>query len=195
MRFVSGMSHAGMFIMSFGLAVEYTGPRWRVFTGCLIETPFAIGKHLHRLPTYFRIRTARLPILGGLIVGLLSWAGIRDWRTLQLVCSTPALLLLSYQWLIPESPRWLLAVKKFERLEKDVEKTAEKNGRAFPTEVMKRLRSDHESDAGKSDDNASASLLDMVRPMPIALRNMKAPLVWFKMRIDKVIQWNTSPAL
>ena len=44
MRFVSGMSHAGMFIMSFGLAVEYTGPRWRVFTGCLIETPFAIGK-------------------------------------------------------------------------------------------------------------------------------------------------------
>ena len=45
MRFVSGMSHAGMFIMAFGLAVEYTGPRWRVFTGCLIETPFAIGKH------------------------------------------------------------------------------------------------------------------------------------------------------
>ena len=45
MRFVSGMSHAGMFIMSFGLAVEYTGPRWRVFTGCLIETPFAIGKY------------------------------------------------------------------------------------------------------------------------------------------------------
>ena len=110
---------------------------------------------------------------------------------MQLVCSTPALLLLSYQWLIPESPRWLLAVKKFERLEKDVEKTAEKNGRAFPTEVMKRLRSDHESDAaGKSDDNASASLLDMVRPMPIALRNMKAPLVWFKMRIDKVIHFS-----
>ena len=114
---------------------------------------------------------------------------------MQLVCSTPALLLLSYQWLIPESPRWLLAVKKFERLEKDVEKTAEKNGRAFPTEVMKRLRSDHEGDAGKSDDNESASLLDMVRPMPIALRNMKASLVWFKMRIDTAIQWNTSPAL
>ena len=44
MRFVLGMSHAGMFIMSFGLAVEYVGPKWRVFTGCLIETPFAIGK-------------------------------------------------------------------------------------------------------------------------------------------------------
>ena len=48
MRFVLGMSHAGMFIMSFGLAVEYVGPRWRVFTGCLIETPFAIGKHQFR---------------------------------------------------------------------------------------------------------------------------------------------------
>ena len=31
------------------------------------------------------------------------------------------------------APRWLLAVKKFEKLEKDVEKTAEKNGRAYPT--------------------------------------------------------------
>ena len=109
---------------------------------------------------------------------------------MQLVCSTPALLLLSYQWLIPESPRWLLAVKKFERLEKDVEKTAEKNGRAFPKEVMKMLRSDHESDAGESDDNASASLLDMVRPMPIALRNMKAPLEWFKIRIVCIKPFN-----
>lgn len=86
------------------------------------------------------------------------------------MCSTPALLLLSYQWIIPESPRWLLAVKKFERLEKDVEKTAKRNRRAYPTEVMKRLRSDHESETGKLD-NASASLLDLFRPMPIALRN------------------------
>ena len=120
-----------------------------------------------------RLSTTRAisrPTLGGLIVGLLSWAGIRDWRTLQLVCSTPALLLLSYQWLIPESPRWLLAVKKFERLEKDIERTAKKNGRARPTEVMKRLRSDHESETGKPE-NTSASLLDLFRPMPIALRN------------------------
>jgi OCT family organic cation transporter-like MFS transporter 4/5 len=44
MRFVSGVGHVGMFMMAFGLSLEYTGPRWRVFCGCLIETPFAIGK-------------------------------------------------------------------------------------------------------------------------------------------------------
>ena len=116
-------------------------------------------------------------IQGGLVVGLLSWAGIRDWRTLQLVCSTPALLLLSYQWLIPESPRWLLAVKKFDRLESDVEKAASKNGRACPTEVMKQLRSDHESETGNVDDDdggkkeSAATVLDLFRPLPIALRN------------------------
>ena len=89
------------------------------------------------------------------------------------MCSTPALLLLSYQWLIPESPRWLLAVKKFDRLESDVEKMAAKNGRACPTEVMKRLRSDHESEAGNMGDDGgkeSATALDLFRPLPIALR-------------------------
>ena len=114
-------------------------------------------------------------IQGGLVVGLLSWAGIRDWRTLQLVCSTPALLLLSYQWLIPESPRWLLVMKKFDRLESDVKKAAAKNGRTYPTEVMKQLRSGHESEIGNVDVDGrkkeSATVLDLFRPLPIALRN------------------------
>lgn len=61
-------------------------------------------------------------------------------------------------------------MKKFDRLERDVEKTAKKNGRAYPTEVMKRLRSDHESETGKSDDK-SVSIMDLFRPMPIALRD------------------------
>ncbi len=87
-RFISGNGHVGMFMMAFGLALEYTGPEWRTFCGCLIETPFS---------------------LGGLIVGILAWCGIRDWKTLQLICSAPWILLLSYNWLIPESPRWLLA--------------------------------------------------------------------------------------
>ena len=72
---------------TFSLSLEYVGASHRTLFGILIETPFA---------------------LGGLVVGLVSWAGVRRWQTLSLVLSAPNLLLLSYYWLLPESPRWLI---------------------------------------------------------------------------------------
>lgn len=46
---------------------------------------------------------------GGLIVGIIAWLGIRNWRVLMLVCSAPAALLPLLWFVIPESPRWLIA--------------------------------------------------------------------------------------
>ena len=57
------MSHVGTFMMAFNLALEFVGMKYRTMFGILIETPFA---------------------LGGLIVGIVSYAGVRDWRTLTL---------------------------------------------------------------------------------------------------------------
>ena len=81
------MGHVGTFMMAFNLALECVGTKYRTMFGILIETPFAVG---------------------GLIVGIVSYAGVRDWRTLTLVLSAPNLLILSYWWLLPESPRWLI---------------------------------------------------------------------------------------
>ena len=50
-----------------------------------------------------------IPFLGGLLVGILSWAGIRNWRWLMGILSAPAALLSLLYFIIPESPRWLLA--------------------------------------------------------------------------------------
>ena len=72
---------------TFSLSLEYVGASHRTLFGILIETPFA---------------------LGGLVVALVSWAGVRRWQTLSLVLSAPNLLLLAYWWLLPESPRWLI---------------------------------------------------------------------------------------
>ena len=63
-RFISGLGHVGTFMTTFSLALEYVGPKYRTFTGIIIETPFS---------------------LGGLVVGLVSWAGVRRWQTLTLV--------------------------------------------------------------------------------------------------------------
>ena len=57
------MGHVGTFMMAFNLALEFVGMKYRTMFGILIETPFA---------------------LGGLIVGIVSYAGVRDWRTLTL---------------------------------------------------------------------------------------------------------------
>ena len=86
-RFISGLGHVGTFMTTFSLSLEYVGASHRTLFGILIETPFA---------------------LGGLVVGLVSWAGVRRWQTLSLVLSAPNLLLLAYWWLLPESPRWLI---------------------------------------------------------------------------------------
>ena len=50
-----------------------------------------------------------IPFSGGLLVGILSWAGIRNWRWLMGILSAPAALLSLLYFIIPESPRWLLA--------------------------------------------------------------------------------------
>ena len=86
-RFTSGLGHVGTFMTTFSLSLEYVGASHRTLFGILIETPFA---------------------LGGLVVALVSWAGVRRWQTLSLVLSAPNLLLLAYWWLLPESPRWLI---------------------------------------------------------------------------------------
>ena len=96
-------------MMSFTMSLEYVGPKYRAIFGILIETPFAMGKTKLGLALFF---FCRLFISGGLIAGLVSWAGVRDWQSLMLVLSLPNLLLLSLWWLLPESPRWLLVKQK-----------------------------------------------------------------------------------
>ena len=91
-RFLSAIGQVGLCISCCTLAVEYTGRNKRMFCGMFHGVPFAAG---------------------GLIVGLVAWAGIRDWRTLQYSCTLPWLGLLSWYFIFPESPRWLLAKGKF----------------------------------------------------------------------------------
>ena len=74
------MGHVGTFMMAFNLALEYVGLKYRTLFGILIETPFAIG---------------------GLIVGLVSYAGVRDWRMLTLGKFTKIFMkIINIKWMI-----------------------------------------------------------------------------------------------
>ena len=61
---------------------------------------------------------------------------IRDWVTLQLVAYVPWIVLLVLWFLIPESPRWLIASGRHDQAVKVIEKMAKANGKTVPNEVL-----------------------------------------------------------
>lgn len=85
--------------------MEITGVKWREVISVLYQIPFNLG-HL-TLPgfAYF----------------------IRDWHYLQFALSIPSVILISYYWLVPESPRWLLAVGRVDVAAIILEKSARMN--------------------------------------------------------------------
>ena len=73
--------------------------------------------------------------LGGLLVGFVSWAGVRDWKKLMFCLSIPNLFILFYWFILPESPRWLLAQKDQEEYEKVIAMAARINKKPLPKSI------------------------------------------------------------
>ncbi|XP_076063522.1 organic cation transporter protein-like isoform X2 [Oratosquilla oratoria] len=114
MRVFTGAGGVGLFQVSFVLAVEFIGKNWRTFCGIMIEIPFALGEAMTGILAYF----------------------IRDWRYLQVACTAPAFLLISYIWLMPESVRWLVSQQRRKEAVDIIEKVAKVNGVEMPTHLL-----------------------------------------------------------
>ena len=91
--------------MAFNLSIELVGPKKKTMIGILIQAPFAIGE---------------------VIVSFTAWM-IRDWKTFQIVVSAPLFLLLLLYFIIPESPRWLIATGRLTEAKDILEKASRKN--------------------------------------------------------------------
>merc|ERR1719378_2039395 len=101
-RFLIAFSVSGVFECGFVLVTEIVAPELR--------TPFGIGASLLPLIAYF----------------------IKDWTSLQLAISIPCILLASYYWFIPESPRWLIQAGRFEEAKEILKNAAKVNGNPIP---------------------------------------------------------------
>ncbi|XP_023932923.1 organic cation transporter protein-like [Lingula anatina] len=119
-RFVVGAADSGTFASLFVLAMELVGPSKRMLVGIVIEYFFAAGYVL--------------------VTGLAYT--LRHWRHLIATISAPSFVFVSYWWLIPESPRWLLASGK-ERQRNEAErilKHAAKINRAkLPEDIFENI--------------------------------------------------------
>ncbi|KAJ4428893.1 hypothetical protein ANN_25886 [Periplaneta americana] len=97
--------------------LELMGPRYRTFAGMVICMFFALGLSL-------------LALLGYLL---------RNWYTLSLATSVPFLLLFSYYWIIPESPRWLLSKNRIDEAEEIVQTMARINGKQVSKNFLRKM--------------------------------------------------------
>lgn len=105
MRFLTAAAVGGSMITSFVICTEILGGWWRMALSVLNHIPFSLGHTTLPVIAYYA----------------------RDWHTFQLAISLPALLLIVYWWVLPESPRWLLAVGRDEEAIRILEQAAKRN--------------------------------------------------------------------
>lgn len=128
------------FISSFVLVMELIGTRWRELISVLYQIPFNLG-HL------------TLPIFAYYL---------RDWRELQFALSIPSIVLISYYWLVPESPRWLFTVGKVNESATVLEKAAKFN--KIPTDSIKMNLEKYAISTNTSSNHSSkGNIIDLVR--------------------------------
>ncbi|KAM9363153.1 solute carrier family 22 member 7-like [Symphorus nematophorus] len=108
MRFFTGMSLAGISIISIVLNVEWCSIEHRTFAGIIISLDWTLGNWL--------------------LVGIAYC--INEWRMLILAVTSPLILsVIAWRWL-PESARWLLANGKADAAHHYIMKCAEMNNRS-----------------------------------------------------------------
>ncbi|XP_049840116.1 organic cation transporter protein isoform X3 [Schistocerca gregaria] len=99
-RLLIGMAGAGCFNCGFTLLTEVCHPTYRTLLSLLYNMSYPLGQLTIPVIAYY----------------------LRDWQKLQLAISIPAVVLIFNIWLLPESPRWLIARGQREKAWKIVKK-------------------------------------------------------------------------
>ena len=102
-KFLTGFFCAGNILSMFVLSNELVGGSMRAVVGTTMQVLF--GNILKLQSVFFIQASFALGIILFALVGFL----IQDWRSLTLTVSFLGLPFISLHWLLPESPRWLLA--------------------------------------------------------------------------------------
>lgn len=153
MRFITAMATGGTMVTSFVITMEIIGAKYREVMSVVYQIPFNLGHFTLAVFGYF----------------------IRDWRTLQFALSIPSILLLSYYWLVPESPRWLFTVGRLEEASKIITKAAKMN--KLPTEKINSTLETASKLKGVSTHKGNA--LDLVRTPNMRAKTFFICFNWF----------------
>ncbi|CAI6365097.1 unnamed protein product [Macrosiphum euphorbiae] len=153
LRFATALAIGGLMISSFVLTMEVVGGKWRTVVSTLHHIPFNLGHMSMALISYF----------------------IRNWRQFQLAITLPSLFFFTYWWIIPESPRWLLAMGKEKQARKILTAGASRNNRKLDGEFEKSLMN---SQPGKGAEENKGNLFDLFRTPNLRKKTLAVFFNW-----------------
>ncbi|XP_050669873.1 organic cation transporter protein-like isoform X1 [Leptidea sinapis] len=149
---------AGAYSTAFVIAMELVGPKGRVFGNTLINAVF---------------------VMGLMSLAALSWR-LQSWRNLLRVIYSPAILVLSYLWILNDSARWLLSKGRHNEAVAVLKKAAKMNKVNLPEELLMPLHeldklavSDPDTDKFKEDANNEIP----VKEESVFLKVMKSSII------------------
>ncbi|KAJ8943340.1 hypothetical protein NQ318_000555 [Aromia moschata] len=114
------------YISGFVLAVELVGPKKRALTGTVACSANA---------------------LGSIITATAAW-NLKSWKSLIYVLYTPAFLLVSYFWIVPESIRWNIKKGRLDEAKATLRKLARVNGKEIEEKTLDQLNVTENEPAG-----------------------------------------------
>ncbi|KAK6326371.1 hypothetical protein J4Q44_G00020160 [Coregonus suidteri] len=149
LRFVVGMTISGIAMNTFVLGAEWTSTSKRALFTILSQCCYAVG----------------LMLLPGIAYG------VHNWRALQLVLSSPVLLLAVYFRILPESARWLLTQGRQMEARQELQRAAAVNRREVPQSLLDMLEAENTSTTG--------SMMDLFKIPNLRKHALTMNYIWF----------------
>ncbi|XP_052869351.1 organic cation transporter protein isoform X1 [Anopheles cruzii] len=157
LRFLTAVATGGTMVTSFVLVMEIIGPKWRELFSVLYQIPFNLG-HL---------------TLAGFAYYL------REWRELQFALSIFSVLMVSYYWLVPESPRYLFTSGNVDGAVTVLESAAKRNN--LPTDTIRTSLEQYakEKSCSGSTSDSKGNVLDLFRTPNMRSKTLYMCFNWF----------------
>ncbi|KAK0180095.1 hypothetical protein PV327_005772 [Microctonus hyperodae] len=156
LKLLSAMATGGTMVTSYVICMEIVGTKYRAAITVLYQIPFSLGH--------------------------MSLAGIgyyfRHWQHLQMAITFPSIILLGYWWVVPESPRWLLAVGRQKAACTVLKRAAKVNkieNKDIPDLVRKHYLHQH---SRKTASDHSATFIDLIRTPNMRIKSLAIFFNW-----------------
>lgn len=151
-RTVVGLTIPAILTSPYVIAIELVDPSKRSLCTIVLNIAYSMGLVGLAVVVYF----------------------FRHWRYLSLAVSVPFALLYLFYHLIPESPRWLMAVRRHDRALAVLRKIAKTNKRTLPEEFDNLFTS-----IRKDSSTHSYGILDLFRTPRLRMQTIIITFIWF----------------
>lgn len=159
-RILVGLTIPAILASPYVLAIELVGPEKRVFCTIVTNIAYSLG----------------LILLSGIVYVF------RDWRALTLAVSIPLLSLFSCFFVLPESPRWLLAKRKYYKAAKILKRIAKYNGKNVPNnyeDILMEKFNAINTNKTQNENDRSYGIQDLFRTVNMRHKTIIITFIWF----------------